>query len=90
VPAISKWNGIKIEMFYQEHGIQHHEPHFHAKYAEYSATISIASLSLLAGYLPTPQWREVSTWSSLHRHDLQENWQRLKDRKKHKRIKGLY
>jgi hypothetical protein len=37
MPTISRFYGIKIEMFWNDK----HGPHFHVKHAEYKALISI-------------------------------------------------
>ena len=48
MPTISRFYGIAIGMFFDEHA----PPHFHAKYAEYEASIDIRNFSLLRGKLP--------------------------------------
>lgn len=72
MPTISEFYGIKIVMRYNER----HGPHFHARYAEYRAQISIADGAILAGELPTRAWHLVLEWLALHRPELQENWER--------------
>jgi hypothetical protein len=62
---------------FAEQGIQHHQPHFHADYNEWSAVYSIDTLSILAGHLPVPQRRLVEAWATLHQNELMENWGRL-------------
>jgi hypothetical protein len=57
-------------MYYREHGV----PHFHALYGEYQASISILSLEILGGYLPSRAIRLVNRWALLHREELLENW----------------
>lgn len=48
MPEISRFLGIIIAMFYKDHS----PPHFHVRYNEYKATISIKDLALLNGKLP--------------------------------------
>jgi len=48
MPEISRFFGIVIAIYWQEHGI----PHFHAKYAGQRAVFSISDLRLLDGKLP--------------------------------------
>ena len=50
MPEISRFFGIIIAMFYDEHN----PPHFHVRYNEHKAEIGIQTLSLLAGQLPPP------------------------------------
>lgn len=55
---------------------QHHNlPHFHAKYAEYEASIRIEDGEVLAGELPRKQLRLVQAWVELHRDELQADWE---------------
>ena len=72
MPRVSEFYGIVIEMFWNDHGT----PHFHAKYAEFKASIDIGTLHVLGGRLPRPQFAKVREWASLHREELLENWER--------------
>jgi len=55
---------------------QHHNlPHFHAKYAEFEASIGIGEGEVLAGELPRKQLRLVQAWLELHRDELQADWE---------------
>jgi hypothetical protein len=45
MPRISEFFGIIIRMFYRDHA----PPHFHAKYAEFTASFSIETLELIEG-----------------------------------------
>ena len=48
MPVISRFNVLRIEMYFLDHG----EPHFHVRYGEYSAQFEIQSLELTRGSLP--------------------------------------
>jgi hypothetical protein len=48
MPTISRFFGIVIRMYFDDHG----EPHFHAHYGKFSAKIEIKTLSVLEGKLP--------------------------------------
>jgi hypothetical protein len=74
VPRISSFYGIVIEMYY-EHGV----PHFHVRYAEYDASITIETLEVLGGSLPRRAQRLVTEWAELHRDELLANWQRARN-----------
>lgn len=50
MPEISRFYGIVIKMFYDDHP----PPHFHAEYGSYKAEVSIDSLSVTKGRL-TPR-----------------------------------
>lgn len=56
---------------------RHERPHFHARYAEYKASIAIDPPVVMAGSLPRRQERLVLAWAELHRDELLANWQRL-------------
>jgi len=45
MPEISRFFGIIIAMFYDEH----HPPHFHARYGHAQTAIEIATLRVLEG-----------------------------------------
>ena len=48
MPEISRFLGIVIYMYFEEHN----PPHFHVKYNEYKAIMDIQTLNILAGHLP--------------------------------------
>lgn len=73
MPTISRFFGILIRIF-TETGIQHHTPHIHVYYQEYSAVYGIESIELLAGSLPRRQRRFVEAWMELYQDELLENW----------------
>ncbi len=72
VSEISRFFGIIISMYHNEHN----PPHFHAKYNEFIALISIDSLSILSGYLPPRVMGLVIEWAAIHRCDLMKQWDR--------------
>ena len=73
MPEISRFLGIVIGMFYNEHGI----PHFHAVYGDAEATIEIET-ERIHGYLPRRALALVLEWNRVHRTDLLENWRRAR------------
>jgi hypothetical protein len=88
MPEVSRFLGIVITM-YAEAGERHSSPHFHVRYGEQSATISIETGDLLAGSLPKAQLRLVQAWAELRRRQLQEDWQLLISGRPAKRIEPL-
>lgn len=70
VPTISVFYGIVIAMFFDDHP----PPHFHARYAEHEARISIETGEALGGKLPARASRLVREWTDLHRGELEDNW----------------
>ncbi len=75
MPRISEFYGIAIAMYYAEHGV----PHFHALYAGQDASITIGTLDVLAGSLPDRALRLVREWATLHRRELEADWQLARD-----------
>ena len=76
MPKISQFYGIIVSMNSNDHP----PPHFHVKYTEYRASVSIASGRLIEGTLPNRAFRLVNEWWSLHRQELEENWARFEAR----------
>jgi len=70
MPRISEFFGIIIRMFYRDHA----PPHFHAKYAEFTASFSIETLELIEGYLPRRAQVLVLEWANIHRDELRADW----------------
>ncbi len=50
-PIISMFYGVIIQMFFFD-GERHNLPHIHAKYAGFTASISIETGEVLAGEIP--------------------------------------
>ena len=55
MPEISRFLGIVITMYFNDHN----PPHFHVRYEEYRALVGIEPLELREGRLP----RGFSVWS---------------------------
>ena len=71
MPEISRFLGIIIAMYFDEHN----PPHFHARYGSERAEIVIDSLAVLAGRLPPRVLGLVMEWAALHRQELMEDWE---------------
>ena len=78
MPRISYFYGIAIWMYFNE-GV-HAEPHFHARYAGYEASLSFGG-EVLVGWLPARALRFVEEWTAVHANELQANWDRARDGK---------
>jgi Domain of unknown function (DUF4160) len=85
MPRISSFYGITIAMYYREHGV----PHFHARYGECEASISIGTLETIAGDLPARALRLVRRWALLHQEELLANWERAQRQEAVERIDPL-
>jgi hypothetical protein len=75
VPAISRFFGIVISMYYDDHL----PAHFHARYTEYRAKIAIESLEVTDGKLPRRALALILEWAQMHKQELQHNWQQARD-----------
>jgi hypothetical protein len=72
VPEISRFFGIVIKMFFDDHN----PPHFHAEYADSVALIGIRTLAVFSGRLPPRAMGLVIEWATLHQQELLADWER--------------
>ena len=57
-------------------GDDHNPPHFHARYGDYEAIITIKE-GIVKGELPKKILKDVFKWMELHQKELEINWERL-------------
>lgn len=74
MPRISAFFGIVIRMFYNDHS----PPHFHAEYGEHEAVYRIETIEVSRGTLPRRAHALVVEWTTLHRFELMDNWDRAR------------
>ena len=85
MPEISRFLGIIIYMYFNDH-----EPaHFHAIYNDYRAKVSIETFSLIEGSLPSRVLGLVVEWAELHQKELLEDWKSIKNTGTYKKISPL-
>ncbi len=70
MPEISRFFGIIIAMYYNDHA----PPHFHVRYGSERAIVAIESLALLEGKLSPRALGLVMEWASIHQDELEEDW----------------
>jgi len=85
MPEVSRFNGITIHFYYDDHN----PPHFHAIYGKQEALFSIKTLEIIKGELPRKITLLVVQWAFLHREELLENWERVKKDQQPHKIKPL-
>lgn len=85
MPEISRFLGIVIRMFSEDHN----PPHFHAVYNEYEAQFSISPPEMMNGNLPPRIIGLVVEWATIHQKELLKNWERLQQQEQVKKIKPL-
>ena len=72
MPEISRFFGIVIKMYWDDHN----PPHFHAFYAGEQALINIPTLSVFSGQLPPRALGLVIEWATVHQAELLADWDR--------------
>lgn len=70
MPEVSRFFGIVIRVFFNDHD----PPHFHAVYGGDEALIEIESLAVYRGELPQRALAMVLEWAALHRQELRRDW----------------
>jgi hypothetical protein len=69
MPELSRFYGIIIQMFYNDHN----PPHFHVEYGEFKAVINFKD-EIVHGYMPNRALKLVFEWMELHKDELNTNW----------------
>jgi len=70
MPEISRFFGIIIAIFFDDHN----PPHFHARYGDYSGAIRIDDFALIESFLPPRALGLVIEWAEIHKEELLINW----------------
>jgi hypothetical protein len=74
MPEISRFLGMIVAMYYNDHG----PPHFHVRYGRHQATIAIDPIALLEGRLPPRALGLAIEWATLHRSELLVDWEKAR------------
>lgn len=82
MPTIAIIEGVKIQVFYNDHV----PAHFHALLGSDEALISISSLEVIRGSLPSAKLRRVLAWARTNQAALALNWIRCQDAQPPERI----
>lgn len=85
MPEISRFLGIIITMYYNDHP----PPHFHVRYNKQKAIIDLNNLSILQGKLSPRVLGLVVEWATLHQAELIENWERARNQQPINKIEPL-
>jgi hypothetical protein len=73
MPIISRFYGIAIAMYFNDHN----PPHCHAKYSGYEALFDFEG-NILEGELPPRATGFVQEWISEHEAELRSNWNKAR------------
>jgi phosphomannomutase len=85
MPEISRFYGIIIAIFYNEHN----PPHFHARYGGEKVAVDIRTLQILEGRIEPRALGLVIEWASQHQDELMEDWELARNEKPPKAIAPL-
>ena len=85
MPEISRFFGIVIAIFYNEHN----PPHFHARYGDCKASIGIHDLAVMEGSLPPRALGLVMEWAAMHQSELLDAWEHARVNQPPQRIPPL-
>ncbi len=85
MPELSRFFGISIRMYFDDHN----PPHFHAIYSGLEAEFGIDPLAVLRGRFPRRALGMVLEWAAMHQQELLDNWERLHNDETPERIDPL-
>jgi hypothetical protein len=85
MPEISRFFGIVIAMYYDDHP----PPHFHAVYGAEKAEFAIDPPGLFKGQFSPRAIALVTEWAWLHREELLAAWQEREDGRRPRKIEPL-
>lgn len=70
MPEISRFFGMIITMYWNEHN----PPHFHVEYGEEDAIVDIKQLKMTKGNLSRRALNMILDWAELHQQELLDDW----------------
>ena len=70
MPEISRFFGIIVTMYFNEHN----PPHFHIKYNNAEAQFDLIDGVFSKGAFPSKQARLVLAWYEIHKEELMDLW----------------
>jgi hypothetical protein len=81
MPVITRFYGIVIKMYFNDHL----PPHLHAIYGEYNGVFALDTLELIEGDLPQRAVKLVKEWEEEYKDELIKMW----ETKEFKKLPGL-
>ena len=75
MPEISRFYGIRITIYFDDH----QPSHFHAEYGEYEAVFSIHDGDMINGKLPNTAKKLVKRWYDLQKDKILETWEHIQN-----------
>lgn len=77
MPVISRFFGIVIAIYWDDHA----PPHFHAKYSGEEAVVNIKTGEVVKGYLSKRALSLINEWRRLRVKELMLDWNLAKEHK---------
>ena len=66
MPEISRFDGIVITMYFNDHN----SPHFHVEYNGMEAIYDMNESAFIKGAIPSKQARLVLAWAEIHKNEF--------------------
>lgn len=85
MPELSRFYGIVVAMFFNEHN----PPHFHARYGGEKVAIDVRTLQVLEGRIAPRALGLVIEWASQHQDELLEDWELARTDQQPRKIEPL-
>jgi len=74
MPEISRFFGIVVHMYFDDHPL----PHFHAFYAGREVEVAIETREIIKGRISPRAIALVDEWAALHVEELRSDWELAK------------
>jgi len=85
MPELSRFYGIVIKMYYNDHN----PPHFHAEYGSDQMVVDANTLAVIGGRVPPRATGLVMEWAAQHQGELLHAWQQARSMEPIDRIDPL-
>jgi hypothetical protein len=70
MPTIIRFGNVKIAMYPGDHN----PPHFHLLTPDHAAIVSLATLEIIAGFVPRQTYEMARAWAVDHMDELWSKW----------------
>lgn len=85
MPEISRFYGIIIRIFYNDHN----PPHFHAEYQDFEVLVSVQPIRIIDGDAPARVKSMIIEWAGLHQLELIQAWRDAQAKNPPRKIEPL-
>jgi len=75
MPEISRFYGIRITIYFDDHP----PSHFHTEYGEHQAVFSIKDGKIINGKLPNIAKKLVKKWYKLQKENILKAWEQIQN-----------